>query len=160
MAKAIIKVSGRRIPNLSAIMPEHGATSISLRRRAARILPPNKIAISVETYCAHISDIETVKTPSIPAPIQKISISRLSGRGKIRSRATGFFILAGCADSSRPKASMTDTAVASERYRNTSLGPTMVASHAPTVIAKSGPTCSTDRLSPMRVPVLAGLTAA
>ena len=153
-------VRGSLVPNRSAMTPANGATSISLRRRAAKMLPPSKIASSSETCSAHINEIDRVNTPSIPAPIQKIITSRLSGRGNRRSRFAGRFTVFGWAFSNRKNASNTARLEATAKYPKTVLGPTMVASQAPAVIARSGPICSTDRLRPILVPVLAGLIAA
>ena len=153
-------VSGSLVPNRSAMMPANGATSISLNRRAARMLPPIKMASSIDTCCAHINEIDRVKTPSMPPPIQKISASRLSGRGNSLSRFAGRLMVFGCAFSNRKKASNTARPETIARYPKTAFGPTRVASQAPTVIANSGPICSTDRLSPMRVPVFCGFIAA
>ena len=66
----------------------------------------------------------------------------------------------GFAPSKRKNANATDTLEQTAKYPKMVFGPTIVANQAPTVIARSGPICSTDLLSPILEAVLAGLNAA
>ena len=79
-----ITANGKPLPKRSEICPDRGARIISLSRLIASIEAPIIMANCGPETSAHIRTMVTVNTPSIPKPVEKISVSIDLGRGILK----------------------------------------------------------------------------